>query len=138
MRLYSYVVASDSGFAPNPFWRILTLACCKPKMRLTAKPGDLLVGLAGAGRDLRLTATGASTSEWLLPAWFEPVGGRSPLTYHGDRDRWARNGNQVRLRTVGRGQEFVLNVSDYPEAPRWIAALFNDASRDASRHSVSV
>lgn len=50
MRLYSYVVASDSGFAPNPFWGILTLACCKPRIRLTAKPGDLLVGLAGAGR----------------------------------------------------------------------------------------
>lgn len=38
-------------FAPNPFWRILTLACCKPRIRLTAEPGDLLVGLAGAGRD---------------------------------------------------------------------------------------
>lgn len=79
---------------------------------------------------LRLTAPGASTSEWLLPAWFEPVGDRPPLTYHGDRDRWLRDADQVRLRSVARGQEFVLNVSDYPEASRWIAALFNEAKRD--------
>ena len=45
MRLFSYVVAADSGFAPNPFWGILTLACCKPRIRLSAEPGDLLVGL---------------------------------------------------------------------------------------------
>ena len=30
------------------------MACCKPRIRLTAKPGDLLVGLAGLGRDNRV------------------------------------------------------------------------------------
>ncbi len=34
-RLYSYVVAHDTGFAPNPFWGICTLACCKPRIRKT-------------------------------------------------------------------------------------------------------
>ncbi len=32
-RIYSYVVTHDSGFAPNPFFGICTLACCKPKIR---------------------------------------------------------------------------------------------------------
>ena len=31
--LYSYVVATDSGFAPNPFFGLCTLACCKPAIR---------------------------------------------------------------------------------------------------------
>lgn len=31
--LYSYVVATDSGFAPNPFFGVCTLACCKPAIR---------------------------------------------------------------------------------------------------------
>lgn len=31
--LYSYVVSSDSGFAPNPFFGVCTLACCKPAIR---------------------------------------------------------------------------------------------------------
>ncbi len=81
---------------------------------------------------LRLTAPGASTSEWLLPAWFEPVGNRPPLTYHGDRNRWTRDGDRVRLRSVGRGQEFVLDASTYPEAAGWLAGLFNKTGRDAS------
>lgn len=31
--LFSYVVATDSGFAPNPFFGVCTLACCKPAIR---------------------------------------------------------------------------------------------------------
>jgi hypothetical protein len=44
MRLYSYVVARDFGFAPNPFYGICTLATCKPAIRRTARIGDWVVG----------------------------------------------------------------------------------------------
>jgi len=55
MNLYSYVVASDTGFAPNPFGKYCTLACCKPSIRLSAAVGDWVVGTSsvktvGAGR----------------------------------------------------------------------------------------
>ncbi|MCL2658963.1 MAG: hypothetical protein FWD64_00395 [Acidobacteriaceae bacterium] len=45
MRLYSYVVTYDTGFAPNPFFGCCTLACCKPVIRRTAKKDDWIVGL---------------------------------------------------------------------------------------------
>jgi hypothetical protein len=45
MKLYSYVVMHDTGFAPNPFFGYCTLACCKPKIRQTAEQGDWIVGL---------------------------------------------------------------------------------------------
>jgi len=45
MRLYSYIVASDTGFSPNPFSGVCTLACCKPGIRRTATVGDWIVGL---------------------------------------------------------------------------------------------
>jgi len=45
-RVFSYVVASDGGFAPNPFHGWCTLACCKPRIRKAAEPGDLVVGLS--------------------------------------------------------------------------------------------
>jgi hypothetical protein len=45
MRLYSYVVTHDTGFAPNPFFGFCTLACCKPIIRKTAEKGDWIVGL---------------------------------------------------------------------------------------------
>lgn len=44
-RLHSYVVASDTGFAPNPFWGRCTLANCKPTIRRKAAIGDWIVGL---------------------------------------------------------------------------------------------
>ena len=44
MKLFSYVVARDYGFAPNPFFGICTLATCKPRIRKTASMGDWIVG----------------------------------------------------------------------------------------------
>lgn len=45
MNLFSYIVTHDSGFAPNPFHGVCTLACCKPSIRRTASVGDWIVGL---------------------------------------------------------------------------------------------
>lgn len=44
MKLYSYVVVRDYGFAPNPFHGVCTLATCKPQIRETASIGDWIVG----------------------------------------------------------------------------------------------
>jgi len=44
MKIYSYVVRFDTGFAPNPFWRYCTLATCKPAIRRKAMKGDWIVG----------------------------------------------------------------------------------------------
>jgi hypothetical protein len=50
MALYSYVVARDYGFAPNPFWGYCTLATCKPDVRRSAQVGDWVVGTGSAVR----------------------------------------------------------------------------------------
>jgi hypothetical protein len=46
MKLYSYIVAHDTGFSPNPFFGYCTLACCKPIIRRMANTGDWIVGLS--------------------------------------------------------------------------------------------
>jgi hypothetical protein len=69
----------------------------------------------------------AGCSMWQLPRWFQPDG-RPPLTYHGKPTRWADCGTSVRLQSVGRGQEFVLDVEQYPEARGWLRSLFRAAS----------
>lgn len=53
MRMFSYKVAYDIGFAPNPFHGACTLATCKPGIRAAAAVGDLVVGV-GAARNGRL------------------------------------------------------------------------------------
>lgn len=45
-RVFSYVVVHDTGFSPNPFHGLLTLACCKPQIRKTARVGDIIVGMS--------------------------------------------------------------------------------------------
>jgi hypothetical protein len=46
--LFSYVVARDYGFAPNPFFGACTLATCKPNIRRAAKVDDWIVGTGSA------------------------------------------------------------------------------------------
>jgi hypothetical protein len=48
MKLFSYVVARDFGFAPNPFGGFCTLATCKPDIRSGAKIGNWIVGTGSA------------------------------------------------------------------------------------------
>jgi hypothetical protein len=45
MKLYSYVVVHDTGFAPNPFWGYCTLAGCTPNhMGIRTRKGDWIIG----------------------------------------------------------------------------------------------
>jgi hypothetical protein len=48
LRLFTYVVNFDYGFAPNPFYGVCTLATCKPIIRRVAKVGDWIVGTGAA------------------------------------------------------------------------------------------
>jgi hypothetical protein len=43
MKMYSYVITRDFGFAPNPFGGCCTLATCKPSIRKIAQVGDWVI-----------------------------------------------------------------------------------------------
>lgn len=78
MTLYSYVVARDYGFAPNPFFGACTLATCKPSIRKHAQVGDWVVGTGSATNRRRgylvfamRVAETATYSEYWQDARFE-------------------------------------------------------------------
>jgi len=58
MKLYSYVVEHDTGYAPNPYFGLCTLCRCKYRKRPgnpsniveLAKGGDWIVGTGGANK----------------------------------------------------------------------------------------
>lgn len=52
MRVYSYKITRDFGFAPNPFGGVCTLATCKPQIRTSAVEGDIIVGCGSAANNL--------------------------------------------------------------------------------------
>lgn len=72
---------------------------------------------------LRLTATGASRSVWALPEWFHPGPEINPLTYHANPARWSREPGRCLLRSVPKGQEFVLDLAGRPEAGEWLRGV---------------
>ena len=47
--LYSYIMRNDEGFAPNPYYGVLTLATCKPQLRKNSNvvPGVWIAGWLG-------------------------------------------------------------------------------------------
>lgn len=51
--LYSYVLVTDSGLAPNPYHGYCTLAACKPQIRAKAKVGDIVIGTGSAARHVQ-------------------------------------------------------------------------------------
>ncbi|MDC0661273.1 hypothetical protein [Marinobacter sp. SS21] len=103
-----------------------TLYLASPHLTLAGQD----TGLAGAGTfpalasEHRLTAADApSPTHWQLPAAFFPGPQQRPLSYHHNRDRWTLEEDRCRLRCAARGQEFVLDLADYPGVASWLQSL---------------
>lgn len=94
--------------------------------------GNKVTSLPGCGyfpqihEDLILTAPNEKRSVWRLPAWFYPDSVKKPLTYHNNLSRWALHDGFATLKSVGRGQEFVLDVDDYPQSIAWVESMIKN------------
>ncbi len=92
-------------------------------------PNLVLTAVPGAGR----------RSDWRLPGWFWPPSEAAPrLSHHRDLRRWSREGRHVRLRSVGRGQEFVLAPRDPRTAARWIHRLVSCGLPPSSEATIEI
>jgi hypothetical protein len=70
--LFSYVIPSDNGAAPNPFWGVCTLVICKPAIRRAAQVGDWIVGTGSADSpigDIRGKVVYAMQVTGKMPMW---------------------------------------------------------------------
>ncbi len=63
--------------------------------------------------ELRLSKPGENVSVWRVPTWLKDAG----LTFHLDTKRWPARDT---LQTVGRGQEFVTDISGRSDAEQWL------------------
>lgn len=80
MRLFSYKLKNDNGFAPNPFFGTLTLACCKPEIRENRTIGDYVAGFTSNALD------GSKVGEEKL-IYFMKITGKIPFSkyWHDER-----------------------------------------------------
>lgn len=53
MKIFSYVIPRDFGFAPNPYFNYCTLATCKPRIRKSAQIGDWIAAFGAANTIIR-------------------------------------------------------------------------------------
>ncbi len=92
MDLFTYIISTDSGFAPNPFWGVCTLALCKPQIRLYARVGDWVAGFASKVRGNGLIYAMEITEKMTLGEYFEfaraNLPGKVPKVRYKDRREW--------------------------------------------------
>jgi hypothetical protein len=106
-------------------------------------PGVGDTGLPGGGEvkrfreELALTDAGSNLrGVWRLPGWFCPERVWDRLTYHRSERAWERVTTGVKLRTVGRGQEFVLDCTTLAaEAGRWVAGRVGSAENSTRKRA---
>lgn len=79
--------------------------------------------------DLILTKQGRSRSIWSLPKYFDARNmPEHAMSYHRNLMRWEDDSDNQRviLKTVARGQEFVLNTQYFPEVKKWAINLIKN------------
>ncbi|WP_207187274.1 hypothetical protein [Rhodothalassium salexigens] len=86
--LHSYIVAYDSGFAPNPFNGYCTLATCKPEIRKRASIGDWIIGTGSNKAGVRrggflVYAMRVQESLTFAEYWNDPRFARKKPNMHG-------------------------------------------------------
>lgn len=96
MKVHTYIVQHDKGFAPNPFWGVCTLACCKPQIRKHAQKGDVIIGFGSASGEtdlrgrviywMRVENIISFDEYWRDPQYAvkHPVFGSSLMAWYGD------------------------------------------------------
>ena len=124
MKLYSYIVVSDNGYAPNPTGGVCTLAYCKWTLRRVAQPGDYIVGLAG--REYRSRAT----TEWPIVYAMRVTGVcnfdafRRDERYRGHvHFNWNARAEIAKSDSVLTSDDFVYWGGDGPALPRNLTDL---------------
>jgi Nucleotide modification associated domain 3 len=88
-----------------------TIGEWNPNNTIYLGPGDVATT---ASQPLRLSRQGEQVTQWRVPSWLCKAG----LTYHSNPDRWKGTDS---LTVVGRGQEFVADITTIPEAVIWLA-----------------
>ena len=73
---------------------------------------------------------GSGVTDWRLPRSFYPDNGKTRLTYHSKPDRWRPHGRHTYLQSASRGQEFVLDLDQYPDVTDWLMeSIFTHVKR---------
>lgn len=121
--LRTYPWLRDHPHARDGWSEYNTLHVASEKLRLPERKLRI-PGWGVFSKGYRLTAAGTSPSVWSVPAWLDPNRGGSGMSYHGRAGRWQSAAGL--LSCAARGQEFVADIGNRPDALAWLATLWGD------------
>jgi hypothetical protein len=162
--LFSYAVKTDSGFSPNPFGGVCSLACSKPIIRNKARIGDWIIGTSLAPKRGKLVyamrVTRALTYDlyWNYPEYESKKPGKTNAS--GDNIyKNGENGNLIQIKNQFHGEKHFGNDTsvnrvlisntfyyfgiDAPEIPEQYKSIINAGQghiqiKPTSKNSVAV
>ncbi|MDJ0835051.1 MAG: hypothetical protein QNK37_00960 [Acidobacteriota bacterium] len=133
VRILSYVVTHDSGFAPNPFWGYCTLAACTPNhMGAKVVPDDWIVGWSNKATGNKLIFAMRITEILDFDDYFhdprfknkKPIIEGDLKERCGDNIYYRENNKWRKVRSVGHEHEDFIkktqNTHGYSSAPSFI------------------
>lgn len=115
-----YKLTHDSGFAPNPFHGVLTLATCRPPVRRCRQPGDWVAGFAS--QELVATARERGVQiPFMGLVYLARVTESIPLSSYFDDRRFARKkpkkGSPHEIERAGDNIYFLDDHGEYQQLP---------------------
>jgi hypothetical protein len=133
IRLFTYKLTHDTGFAPNPFHGVCTLATCKPRIRLHKDVGDWIGGFSSQG--FNRDQVGRERLVYLMR-----VDEKLPFeTYHTDPRFAAKipvQGSARCIDTVGDNIYGLCDAAVFQVPNRWHGP--ENAAKDISGHFVLI
>lgn len=129
MKLLKYVMTTDSGLAPNPFFNVCSLALCTPNhMNARLEPGDWVVAHSSAATGQKLVYAMRLTKVLDMQSYFTSYPQKRPVPtgtyeqqcgdnlYFREGDRWARipsaEHNSVDCFVADRGRPVFLSEGE--------------------------
>lgn len=102
-----------------------TIGKWNPNNTIYLGPGTVATA---SRKELRLSSVGDRVSLWNVPSWLKKTG----LTYHSRQSRW---GDDDSLQVVGRGQEFITDITGNCEANAWLNKTLERIRGDESENT---
>ena len=81
-------------------------------------------------KNLELTKPKCNMSTWKLPKWFYPETNNKSLSYHSNINRWKLFEDHTELKTVGRGQEFIIDIETNEQAISWVHDIIESSKSE--------
>lgn len=116
MRIYTYILAHDTGFAPCIENNLFTLATCKPLIRSSAKIGDIIIGFYGKNEkkyNYAIAFIAVVTDKMDFKEYYNKFQNRTDCIYNDKLEQLSNEYHKCNNRNTDLNGKYVLLSNDF-------------------------